>query len=733
LLDLTESPTVADATRAGIILGTAAYMSPEQARGRPLDKRTDIWSFGCVLYEMLTGEKAFSGETVSDHVAKILQSEPNWEALPEATPGSMRTLLRRCLAKDPKRRMHDMGDVWLEIEEIPEAAEREAAARAQLAREPVARWKRALPWVVACGCLALAVWLALQAPPPAPGLGVARFDPSSEPLALGAHPCSSILALSPDGTMLAYVSGEGASGQIYLRRLDSLESVAVEGAENAKSPFFSPDGEWLGFEAEGELRKVPVAGGKVWPIARALGVHGVVWLEDGTIIYGAEDYRLMSVSAEGGTPEVLVPANRSLTEAWLIWPEVLPNGKDVVFTVLDGSGVTTSVELYSMETGTRKVLMEVGGNAQYAPSGHLVYPLDGSLMAVPFDAERGEITGAPVPVFDGLLMGFPWDPPIAHFTIADNGTLAYVSGPVLATSVSLQQVDRTGGATPIGGHLPRAQGPRFSPDGRRLALSSPSDDGRPRLWIYDLERETLSRLTLESEGWWPQWNPDGRILAFPTMVPEGIAAIFSMPADGSGSAVRLIQNEYPQQPTGWSPDGQTLILHQNDHPETRWDVMMFRPGVDTVAQPLLDSPAHEALGELSPDGRWLAYASDESGQFEVYVRSFPDLGNKWQISTDGGIEPAWSPDGTELFYRDEDGLMVMAVDLTLEPEFRPAMPRVLFEGRFVPTILFGRNYDVAPDGESFIMVQQEMGGIEQARLHIVLNWTEELKRLVPTE
>jgi len=331
-------------------------------------------------------------------------------------------------------------------------------------------------------------------------------------------------------------------------------------------------------------------------------------------------------------------------------------------------------------------------------------------------------------------MGFPWNPNFAHFSVAADGTLAYISGPPLATTVSLQRVDREGMATPIVGELERAQGPRFSLDGRRIVVSSQSRDSDPALWIYDLERDTFTRLNTEIGAWWPQWMPDGRSVTFQTLTPATtISTIMKIPTDGRGSPERLLENVYPQQANDWSPDGRTLILQQNDHPDTKWDLMMFRPGEDHEASPLLNSPYMELLAELSPDGHLIAYTSDESGQFEVYVRSFPDLGSKWQISTGGGIEPAWSPDGSELFYRDEHGLRLMVVDVALEPEFRPGPPRLLFEGRFVQTPWYGRNYDVAPDGQTFVMVQQNLGGIEEAQLRVVLNWFEELKQSVAAE
>jgi Tol biopolymer transport system component len=264
-----------------------------------------------------------------------------------------------------------------------------------------------------------------------------------------------------------------------------------------------------------------------------------------------------------------------------------------------------------------------------------------------------------------------------------------------------------------------------------VVLAVQSRDGDPAIWTHDLERGTFTRLNIDIGAWWPQWTPDGRHLTFQTLADDVMSTILKVPADGSGSPERLFQNIYPQQATDWLPDGRTLIVQQNDHPDTKWDVLMATPGEDSEATPLLHSPFMEMLAELSPDGKWIAYASDESGQFEVYVRSFPDLGSKWQISTGGGIEPAWSQDGTELFYRNEHGSRLMVVDVILEPEFQPGQPRLLFEGSFVQTPWYGRNYDIAPDGQSFLLLRQNLGGIDEAKVRVVVNWGKELEQSVP--
>ena len=727
-----QSPTVtAEMTREGVLLGTAGYMSPEQARGKPADRRSDIWAFGCVLYEMLTGERAFGGKTPSDSLARILEREPEWVQLPDATTLAVRRLIRRCLAKDPKRRLHDMADVRLELEEEPEL---EALARP--AQEPGTPWRRAPPWVAAAVGIGVGIWSVMQlrevtAPEP-----VTRFLLSSSPLALHGNPSSPQVAISPDGSLLAYVVGEGDVGQLYLRRLDSPESVALEGAERVSAPFFSPDGSWVGFQADGEIKRISIEGGKSWTICDAGEPLGATWSHDGTIVYGEElTFGLWRIPWDGGEPQRLTTVDREGGEYLHMNPQFLPGGEAVLFTAVDDAGIAKKVALVDLETEERTDLFPTdGGLVRYLASGHLAYGRDGSLMIVPFDLERRKITGRPVAALDGMLMGFPLATYLAHFAVADNGTLIYVSGPLIAAGSRLVRVDRNGIGVPLSQVKERFFGPRFSPDGSRLAMAAQIGGEPMQVWVQDLGRGTFTRLTLEGEGWWPVWTPDGRHIVFPTRrVSSSVVDLAWIEADGSGPAKPLTHNELSEQPTTWTPDGRTLIFHRNDHPETAWDVMALELGEGGEPRVLLGSRFYEMLADLSPDGHWLAYVSDESGRFEVYVRSYPDLERRWQISTRGGTEPAWSADGRELFYRDEDGRRMMAVSIGTEPEFVPGRPEILFEGDYAPSPWFGRNYDVAPDGQSFVMVEHVLPEEINAELLVAVNWFTELAELAPAQ
>jgi Tol biopolymer transport system component len=355
-------------------------------------------------------------------------------------------------------------------------------------------------------------------------------------------------------------------------------------------------------------------------------------------------------------------------------------------------------------------------------------------MVVPFDLESRQVTGRPVAVLDGLLMGFSMANILAHFAVADNGTLAYVSGPLVAAGSRLVHVDRSGDTAPLGQVEDRLFGPRFSPDGSRLAMWVQAGGELGQVWVRDLGRGTMTRLTLEGEGYWPVWSPDGRRIAFPRRRDSSPAVNLAwIEADGSRSAEWLTQSELSEQPTTWTPDGKTLIYHRNDHPESAWDVMALEPTEGGEPRVLLGTRFYEMLADLSPDGRWIAYASDESGGFEVYVRSYPDLKRKWQISTGGGIEPAWSADGRELFYRDEEGRTMMAVPIATEPEFAPGRPEMLFEGDYAPNPWFGRNFDVAPDGQSFVLVEHVLPENINAELQVAVNWFTELAKLAPTQ
>jgi serine/threonine protein kinase/Tol biopolymer transport system component len=730
--DIGNSPTLSmAATMQGVILGTAAYMSPEQARGKSVDKRTDIWAFGCVLYELVTGKQAFTGEDITEILAAVVKTEPDWAALPVSTPTKIRDLLRRCLHKDVNKRARDAGDARIEIEEALTAPPNSEPTTAAPARDIRALGRRTI--VVGIGCLllgalvtGLAVWHLKPSPLPQ---RVSRFSitlPQGQQLAgLESGP---IVALSPDGTHLAYVARQGGVAQIYLRAMDSLEAKPIPGNEGATNPFFSPDSQWLGFFADGKLKKVSVSGGAVLTLTPVgyPAYRGVSWGSQGTIVFTSTmSGVLLEISDAGGTPRPLNTLDAKKGEISQSWPEFLPGAKAVLFDTSSGPGTIQEgqVSLYVPKTGERRDLLRGGMNPRYAPTGDLLYVQGGTLMATPFDVGRLAVTGGAVPIVEGVMQS--GNTGAAQYSFSDNGALVYVSGEIEGARRRLVWVNRKGAEQPTAAPLRAYLFPQVSPDGKRVAVAI--EELGSQVWIYDLGREALSRLTFERN--WngnPIWTPDSKRVTFGSGTPQNL---FWQAADGSGTSERLSTNEFPQLPSSWSPDGQTLAFFEVN-PTTRVDLWIFRLS-DRKAQPFLRTPSTESVPRFSPDGHWLAYMSDESGRREIYVRAYPGPGGKWQISTEGGTEPVWNPNGRELFYRSGDKMM--AVDIAMQPSLSVGKPNMLFEGPYLPTTGTVPNYDVSPDGQRFLMVKPpEQAGVAPTQINVVLNWFEELKQKVPT-
>jgi Tol biopolymer transport system component len=727
--DPSNSPTLsAAATMQGTILGTAAYMSPEQARGKSVDKRTDIWAFGCVLYELLTGRQAFHGETTTEILAAVLRGEPDWQALPDTTPLSIRALLRRCLQKEMNKRARDAGDARIEIEEAlaaPVTAEQTTAAPTKGFRSLGRRGLILFMGIVllAAAVASLATWDLKTAPRQPVSRTVINLPPGQQLAGMESGPA---VALSPDGTHLAYVAIQGGIQQIFLRALDSMESAPMSGTEGAVSPFFSPNGQWVGFFAGGTLRKVSVTGGSAQNLGDAPFPHGASWGTDGGIAFAPQNLSvLQQVSDTGGAPRPLTRFEKG--EITQRWPELLPGGKVVLFAAGPNATNFTIAQVAAQSVGQseRRNLVQGATQPRYAFSGHLVYAQRGSLMAVPFDPHRLEMTGEAVPMEEGVLESPATG--AAQYSFSATGSLVYVSGGLRSAQSRLVWVNRNGAEQSLDAPAHTYLAPRLSPDGRRLAITITEQE--TQIWLDDLSRDALTKLTLEgNNNLVPVWTPDGKRIAFNSN-KEGANNVFLQLADGSGGPERLTTSEYLQAPMSWSPDGQLLAFIEVN-PATQRDIWVLNMR-DRKARPFLRTQFDEAVPRFSPDGRWLAYISNESGRYEVYVQPYPGPGGKWQISTQGGTEPVWNPNGHELFYRSGDKMM--AVDITTKPELIASKPRMLFQGRYEQAPFPNSNYDISPDGQRFLMLKPgDSAETAPTQINVVLNWFEELKQKVPT-
>ena len=700
-------------THTGAIFGTAAYMSPEHARGKPVDKRTDVWAFGCVLYEMLSGRQAFRGETIQDTLAAVLGDAPDWNVLPADTPASVVRLLRRCLEKDPDRRLHDIADARIEIEDADSA--RPIAVLVKRAR--VAFWPLAAAAAIA---IVVAVWNSMRpaSPTPAATQTVSRLLiglPEAQPLArapsmpLGLGQVS--IAISPDGTRLAYVMERQGVTQLYLRALDQLEPAAIPRTEGAFGPFFSPDGRWIGFFAGNKLKKVAASGGAPIDLCAAPNPHGGSWGTDGTIVFAADEGRRpATIRDTGGVPQrVAVKDDRG---SWR-QPHMLPGGKAAIVSHVGDVGVLW------LETGEYRRLVENGSDGRYAPSGHLIFARGGALLAAPFDLERMAVSGPATAVLDGVRA----EGPVAQAVFSRDGTLIYVPGSVANDATRPVWVDRQGKVQPVGMPPRSYRSFSLSPDGRRLAIAIGDGDPNNDIWVQDLERGTLTPLTSSGRNVQPKWTPDGKRVVFIERTGGG-ATPFWVAADGSSEPERMFKGDHEGGVGSFSPKGD-LVAFVRRAPGTGLDLWVQTVHRAQTEQPFLRTRFTEGGPKFSPDGRWIAYGSDESGQYEVYVRPYPPGPGEWQVSTQGGEHVIWSRDGKELFYRNGNKWMVVVVHL--KPEFTPEAPRLLFEGPYV--MVGGQSYDVTPDGQRFLVLEPaEQEAAQVTHLNVVLNWFEEVKQ-----
>ncbi len=723
-----------------MLLGTAGYMSPEQARGKPVDRRADIWAFGCILYEMLTGQRLFTGETATDVIGAVVHKEPDLEELSSKVPAQIRRLLERCLQKDANRRLQSIGDARIALQEWmenPEAAEVVTAGSS-----------RRSPWLIGAGVAAgLALGLVL---------GAAFLGSRSEPELLRRFEINvseqglfsrlgSGIVVSPDGSMIAYTTGqEGQMQSLILRPLDRFQETVLatgEGSSGPYHPFFSPKGDWLGFVTPGELKKISTSGGAPITLAQVERSRGASWGPDGTIVYSRSIYTGLSrISASGGDPQPLTELDEATGEQSHRWPQWLPGGKAVLFSSLAEGGQfvfeDAAIEVVVVATGERKVVHRGGYYPRYVPTGHILYVHEGTLFALPFDVDRLEATGSQMPVLEGLETNAGQGS--AQYAVSDTGLLVYLEGANELEPFPIVWADREGRSETLWGEPGIYGTPRLSPDGNRLAVSVQRGTNWD-VWAYDLERDVATRITFgEAYDADPVWSPDGRWIAYEGEI-DGVDGIFRKRTDGTGDPEMLMEpgmQTFPA-PQSWSADGRHLAIQSaGEGGQTDiWILPIDENGGAGEPEAFAGTQFEENSPSFSPDGRWLAYNSTETGRPEIFVASFPPGGGKWQVSDGGGTQAQWSGDGRELFFRTDAGIMSVRVSSDGN-SFRASRPELVFEGNFLGglrgVLLPGYNfpdYDVSADGRRFVMFQGTTEGALATEAKVVLGWFGELQRL----
>jgi serine/threonine-protein kinase len=738
-VDATTSPTLSiHATQAGFILGTASYMAPEQARGRAVDRRADIWAFGCVLFEMLTGRRAFDGDDVSTMLAAVLKTDPDWQLLPPAAPPGLRRLLVRCLNKDPKDRWQAIGDVRIEIRDLLSGApETSTTASTTPLGSP---WRHVMSLaavaLLAATVTGAIVWFAARSTVAQPRVSRLHITPSST-AALSFNGVGRDVAITPDGSRIVYIGANGTT--LFVRPLDRLEPISLTRGEAIRDLFISPDGQWIGFfDGPQTLKKVAMSGGPAVLVAPLdANERGATWAPDGTIIFAtiSPTSGLQRISADGGEAAVLTRPDRARGEAGHQWPEVLPGGRAVLYTVaaVTGGLDAASIAVLDVRSGRSTMVLRGGSDAHYSPSGQIVYEAAGTLRAIGFDATRLSVVGP-----SGSLVPDVLTSPLGAIEagIARDGTLVYVTGGTGSLARTLVWVDRQGRETPTGAPRHLYLYPRISPDATRVAVSV-FDRGNYNISVWESAGPMLRPITSESAvsvDSSPVWTPDGRRIVF-TSSRAGAQNLFSQATDGTGTVERLAESPNSQASTAISRDG--TLLFTEWFPKTGADVMALRLGGPHQVLPLVQTRFNERNGMVSPDGRWLAYEADDSGAFEIHVRPYPDVNRgHWQISTSGGTQPVWGPQGQELFYVAPDGAL-MRVGVSAGAAWTAGAATKVIESRYVTstTGLYQRNFDIAPDGQRFLMLKAANVDANTAppQIVIVQHFDEELKRLVPVK
>ncbi len=739
--DFSNSPTLTGAaTRAGIILGTAAYMSPEQARGKMVDRRTDIWAFGCVLYEMLSGKRAFAGEDVSETLAATLKLEPDWSALPEELPWRLRELLRRCLIKDPRNRLRDIGDARLELMSLI-ADPHAGGVRSIESNSPAAASRKrllaaaALGLIVGSGITGAVIFAFRRAPANTGNLTRTSIRlPASAAINMSSYP-QACVAISPDGSRVVYFGGD-ATKQLYLRNLDDLEVRPIPGTEGGVEPFFSPDAQWIGFfTLDGALKKVSLTGTKPVTLAGGMPYASFVvgsWSDDGRIVFDTWNAGLRVIRSDGGPVTTLTNPK----DEWHQDPQILPGTTTLIYTVL--SNGRQRIESMSLDRPDHKLILENASHARYAASGHMLFMRDGGLMAAPFDAVKLKITGPAVSLPVNVMVDeLSSAAPVAQLAVARNGTLIYAPATNSGRPANFVWVDRNGRVEPFASLPVMSPGIRLSPDGKRLVVSS-REGSSVRIQILDMSSKTLTRFLDNTQDFpnMPVLSSDGKRLYYATFGTHQ-GAIYSQDVDSNSQPQRLLEKQGTYFGTqSLSNDGRWLLYITLSDAKTGVDLWALEVGNPTgkdIDHKILATEANEDSAALSPDGKWFAYSSDESGSRQIYLRQFPGGESKRRISTSTELNfnPQWSRDGRELFFQAEEGSKLMVVPIQTAPNLTVGEPRLLFEGRYKRGSDILGGYAVAPDGR-FLMIQEPEKPARATELIVVPNWFSEIERLSPS-
>jgi serine/threonine protein kinase len=722
LAGMSALPTTPPDTLPGVVLGTIGYMAPEQVRGLQADHRADLFAFGAILYEMLSGRRAFPGDTAIDTMTAVLKEDPPDLPVAHHIPPALERIVDRCLEKNPGNRFQSAGDLAFALEGATSPSSDTVVGTDQPRVHP---WRERLAWTITT-VLVIAIAALYFNPSPAArpvDRALVRLDldlplGDSSTLSLGPN-----AILSPDGTRLVYVS----NNRLATRRLDQLLGNELPGTEGASSPFFSPDGQWVGFFGGGKLRKISVAGGAAIPLTDAPGPYGGSWGPDDTIIAKLRSADgLEQISAIGGTPvavTTLLPGERDHN-----WPQILPGGKAVLFSANTrvGGWDGATIEVMSLNDRQRKTLVRGGTFGRYLPSGHLIYVNSGTLFAVPFDLDTLALSGTPVPVLNDVTYSSANGG--AQLDVSTTGVVVYQSGSP-AELFTVAWVDRAGRLQPLLAKPDTYVGPRFSAGGTRLAVALNGD-----VWIFGFPRDVRTRVTFEGGGY-PTWSPDGEHV----VVSAGQKGMAWTRADGSGKPQLLTDSANNQWPWSFTPDGRRLAF-QERNPGTGWDIWTVpiesTDGALRAGRPevFLQTMFDEGKPSFSPDGRWIAYSSNESGTEEVDVRAFPDTGARWQVSRGGGKQPVWSRSGKELLFRGSDGRIMAASYQVTASSFTFDTPQAWSETRLANVNING-TYDIAPDGKRIAALIPAEVAADRGRSHIVYldHFFDELRRLAHTK